>query len=149
MDPATVVVPLPTHWDILWWSREGGTQPLIRAYTEWPFPPTAIGDSEFGSSGVHHMVGALASSVSNGSNPLERFRVNIGTGMEPLQRILPHENPDHCNWAGFTTNNPAFQPHNFGSNQVSEFWLYCDMISMYIVQFYELFRLPLSDMRSN
>jgi hypothetical protein len=63
----------------------------------------------------------LIISVSNGSNPLERFRVRVGTGTEPLQRFLPHENPDHCNWAGFTTKNPAFQPHNFGSNQVFEF----------------------------
>jgi len=55
-------------------------------------------------------------SVSNGSNPLERFRVRVGTGTEPLRRFLPHENPDHCNWAGFTTKNPAFQPHDFGSN---------------------------------
>ena len=55
-------------------------------------------------------------SVSNGSNPLERFRVRVGTGTEPLQRFLPQENPDRCNWAGFTTKNPAFQPHNFGSN---------------------------------
>jgi len=55
-------------------------------------------------------------SVSNGSNPLERFRVRVGTGTEPWQRFLPHENPDRCHWASFTTKNPAFQPHNFGSN---------------------------------
>jgi len=47
-------------------------------------------------------------SVSNGSNQLERFWVVNGTETEPLQRALPHENPDHCNWAGFTTWNPAF-----------------------------------------
>jgi len=56
------------------------------------------------------------SSVSNGCNPLERFRVRVGTGRELLQWFLPHENPYRCNWAGFTTKNPAFQPHNFGSN---------------------------------
>jgi len=55
-------------------------------------------------------------SASNGSNPLERFQVRVGTGPELLQRALPHENPDLCNWAGFTTKNPAFQHHNFGSN---------------------------------
>jgi len=55
-------------------------------------------------------------SVSNGSNPLERFRVRVGTETEPLQRALPHENPDRCKWAGFTTKNPASEHHNFGSN---------------------------------
>jgi hypothetical protein len=55
-------------------------------------------------------------SVSNGSNALERFRVRVGTGIELLQRFLPYENPDSCNWAGFTTKNPTFQPRNFGSN---------------------------------
>jgi hypothetical protein len=55
-------------------------------------------------------------SVSNGFNVLERFRVTVGTGTELLQRVLPHENPDRCNWAGFTAKHPALQPYNFGSN---------------------------------
>jgi hypothetical protein len=55
-------------------------------------------------------------SVSNGSNPLERFRVRVGTGTEPWQRFLPHENPDRCHWAGFTAKNPAFPPDDFASN---------------------------------
>jgi len=55
-------------------------------------------------------------SVSNGSNPLERFRVGVGTGTDPLQRAVPQENPDRFNWAGFTTKNRAFQHHNFDSN---------------------------------
>jgi len=55
-------------------------------------------------------------SVSNGSNPLERFRVRVGTGPELLQWVLPHENPDRCNWAGFTSKNPEFQRHIFSSN---------------------------------
>jgi hypothetical protein len=55
-------------------------------------------------------------SVSNDSNPLEQFRVSVGTRTEPLQRFLPHENLDYSTWAGFTTKNPAFQAHNFGSN---------------------------------
>jgi len=38
--------------------------------------------------------------------------------------------PVSCNWAGFTTNNWAFQPHKFGSKYVSLFWSYCDIISM-------------------
>jgi len=57
----------------------------------------------------------LGSSVSNGSNPLVQFQVRVGTWTEPLQRFLPHENPDSCNWVSFTTNNPAFQHYNFGS----------------------------------
>jgi len=33
-------------------------------------------------------------SVSNGYNPLEWFRVRVGTGTEPLQQVLPPENSD-------------------------------------------------------
>jgi len=36
-------------------------------------------------------------SVSNGSNPVVRFEVRIRTGTESWQRVLPHQNPDHCN----------------------------------------------------
>ena len=57
-----------------------------------------------------------ATTVGKGSNPLVWFRVRVGTGTKPLQRFLPQENPDRCNWASFTTKNPAFQPHNFVSN---------------------------------
>jgi len=53
-------------------------------------------------------VDRLGSSVRNGSNPLEQFRVRVGTGTEPLQRFSPYENPDLSNWAGFTTKKPAF-----------------------------------------
>jgi len=54
------------------------------------------------------------SSVRNGSNRLVQLRVRVGKWTELLQRFLPHENPDRCNFAGFTTKNLAFQPHNFG-----------------------------------
>jgi hypothetical protein len=67
-------------------------------------------------SGDHKPTFVPNTSVSNGSNPLERFLVRVGTGTEPWQRFLTHENPDCCHWAGFTTKNPAFEPHNFGSN---------------------------------
>jgi len=60
-------------------------------------------------------------SVSNGSNPLERFRVRDETGPEPLKRALPHENPDRCNWAGFITKNPALHHHTFASSVRFEF----------------------------
>jgi len=56
------------------------------------------------------------SSVSNGSNLLGQFRVRVGTRTEPLQRVWPHKYPDRCNWAGFTTKNPSFQPHHVSSN---------------------------------
>jgi len=55
-------------------------------------------------------------SVTNGSNPLEQFRVRVGTRTELLQWALPPENQDCCNWAGFTTKNPVFQHHDFASN---------------------------------
>jgi len=58
----------------------------------------------------------LTISVSNGSNKPDQFQVRVGTGTEPLQQVLPYENRDDCNWAGFITKNPVFQPHNFGSN---------------------------------
>jgi len=76
------------------------------------------------------VVGAGAASVRNGSNPLEQFRVRVGTGTELLQRVLPHKNSDCCIWLGFTTNNPAYEPHNFSSNWEFEFWLYRDMMNM-------------------
>jgi len=79
---------------------------------------------------AQHTTSTAYTSVSNGSSLLEGCRVRVGTGTEPLQWALPHENPDRCKWAGFTTKNPAFQHHKFGSNQVFEFWSYRDMISM-------------------
>jgi len=91
---------------------------------------------------------ALSGSVSNGSHTLEQFSVRVGTGTEPLKQVLPHESPDLCNWVGFTTNNPAFQPHNFLSNSVFEFWSYPDMIITKIVQSLPLFDLLLSNLWS-
>jgi len=55
---------------------------------------------------------------------------NTQFGSGPLQQISPQHNPDCWNWAGFTTNNPAFQPYNFDSNWVSEFWSYGSMINI-------------------
>ena len=59
---------------------------------------------------------ALIPSVSNGSKSPGRFRVQFRPGSEPSQQVLPHENPDRCHWAGFTSKNPAFQVHNFRCN---------------------------------
>jgi len=50
---------------------------------------------------VGNIVGCT--SIGNGSNQLQQFRVRVGTGTRQLQRILLYENPDHCNWAGFST----------------------------------------------
>jgi len=68
-------------------------------------------------------------SVSNSSNPLEWFRVKVGTGTKLLQQVFAHESLDHSKSAGFTNKNPASEVHNFSSNQVCEFWLYRDMIN--------------------
>jgi hypothetical protein len=87
--------------------------------------------------------------VSNSSNPLERFWVRIGTGTEPLQRALPRENPYGCNWVGFTTKHPVFQYHNFASNYVGEFWWYRDVISIWNVQYDQLFHLPILNLWSD
>ena len=86
-------------------------------------------------------------SVSNGSIFPRWFRIQFRPGTEPLQRILPHQNPDHCNWAGFATTNPVYQHHKFGSNSVSEFWSYHKTINMRNEQYYALCHLQNSDLR--
>jgi len=58
----------------------------------------------------------LKTSVSNGSKFPGRFRLRFRPRIQPLQWVLPYKNPDHCNWAGCTTKNPAFEHHKFGSN---------------------------------
>jgi len=55
-------------------------------------------------------------SVSNGSNPLERFRVRVGTGTEPLQRFYHMKTPDLCIWAGFHLKTRPLQAQIFRYN---------------------------------
>ena len=50
----------------------------------------------------------MAASVSNGSNPLERFRVRVGTGTEPWQRFYHMKHPDRWHLGWFPPQNPAF-----------------------------------------
>jgi len=64
--------------------------------------------AEFIAGRIREYLEVLVSSVSNGSNPLERAWDRVGTGPEPLQQALPHDNLDRCNWASFTTKNPEF-----------------------------------------
>jgi len=47
-------------------------------------------------------------SVSNGSNPLEQFRVRVGTGTELWQRFYHMKIPDHWLLGRFPPQNPAF-----------------------------------------
>jgi hypothetical protein len=47
------------------------------------------------------------SSVSNGSNPLVRFRVRVGTGTEPWQRFYHMKNPHRWHLGRFPPQNPA------------------------------------------
>ena len=49
-----------------------------------------------------------SSSVSNGSNPVERFRVTIGTGTELWQLLYHMKNPDRWQLGWFPPQNPAF-----------------------------------------
>jgi len=56
------------------------------------------------------------SSVRNGSNPLERFLVQVGTRTELLEWVLPDENLDRRNLAGFSTKNQPFQLPIFACN---------------------------------
>jgi len=50
----------------------------------------------------------LSCSVSNGSNPLERFQVRVGTRTEPWQRVNHVKNPDRRHLGRFPPQNPAF-----------------------------------------
>jgi len=56
------------------------------------------------------------SSITKGPKFPIQFRVQFQPGTRLLKWVLPHENPNNCDWASFTTKNPAFQPHNFRSN---------------------------------
>jgi hypothetical protein len=51
---------------------------------------------------------SINTTVSNVSNPLVQFRVRGGTGNKHFQQVLPHENPDHCNWASITNTTGHF-----------------------------------------
>jgi len=74
-------------------------------------------------------------SVSKGYSFLVQIQVRIQPGMSPWYWVLPHEFLDSCNWAGFNTENPSLEPHNSGRNEVFVFWLHCNMMNTYIVQF--------------
>jgi hypothetical protein len=58
----------------------------------------------------------VRASVSNGSNPLERFRVRVGTGTKPWQRFYHMKNPDRCIWAGFHLKSRPLHAQIFPSN---------------------------------
>ena len=51
---------------------------------------------------------SIMGSVSNRSNPLERFRVRVGTGTEPWQCFHHMKNPDRWHLGWFPSQNPAF-----------------------------------------
>ena len=46
-------------------------------------------------------------------NALVGYRSDSDPETELLQRVLPPENPQHCNWFGFTTKNPSFNITSF------------------------------------
>jgi len=72
----------------------------------------------------------ISSSVSNGSNPLELFRVRVGAGTEQLQRFYHMKTPDRRIWAMFHLPTRLLQAQIFRSNPVCEFWLYREMINL-------------------
>ena len=55
-------------------------------------------------------------SVSNGSKSAGRFRVRVGTELEPLQRVLPHEKTEPHRTRGFLAGSTISPTQNFGSN---------------------------------
>jgi len=69
-------------------------------------------------------------SVSNASNPLERFGVRVGTGTKPLQQFYHMNTVNCCIWAGFHLKTRPLQTQMFRSNSVFEFWSYREMINM-------------------
>jgi len=57
---------------------------------------------------LNHWNDILKSSVSNGSNPLERFRVRVGTGTTRWHRFYHMKNPDRWHLGRFPHQHPAF-----------------------------------------
>jgi len=76
-----------------------------------------------------------APSVSNSHNPQEWIQVSVYCATEPLKYIYHMKNQDRCIWTGFQLKIRLLQSQIFHSNSVFEFWLYCDMIYTWIVQF--------------
>jgi len=60
--------------------------------------------------GPRHTACLTNSSLTQSSNPPEEFRIKVGSRPEPLQQVVPCENPDDYYQASFTTKNLAFEP---------------------------------------
>jgi hypothetical protein len=121
------------HWSL---SRASyvscSSSPLKWPWLSWAFHLPAEKCSTIQSSSgngfflkLHHTDGRLATlfhrpspnraylgrlNICSGSNPVNLVRVTVGTEPQRCQPVFSHENVDHCNWAGFTHNNPALQP---------------------------------------
>jgi len=87
----------------------------IAAATEVKVFPRPI-SSATSAPGISASLTHLLTSVSNGSKFPGRFRVRFHPKPDRGNGSYHTKNPDRCHWAGFTTKNPAFQFHNFGSN---------------------------------
>jgi hypothetical protein len=59
---------------------------------------------------------SVSDSVSNGSTLPGRFRVRFHPNLDHGKGSYHTNNPDCWKCGGFTTKNPAFQIHHFGSN---------------------------------
>jgi len=72
----------------------------------------------------------VMTSVSNGSKLAVQFRIRIGTKLEPLQQVLPHQKSE-LHWiCGFLAGSTVSHTHYFGSNSVFQFWSYHTRIYM-------------------
>jgi len=124
-----------SHWSLhvsqgfwiaqgLFYSKYYGTSPMLHFCSSWRVINLLVMVLRLNKSlkladsivSFHTRLLRPSTSVSNGSKSPGQFRVRFRSGTEPLQRVLPHENPDRCHWAGFTTKKPALQVHNFRSN---------------------------------
>jgi hypothetical protein len=62
----------------------------------------------------------LVTSVSNGSKLVVRFRVRVGTELEPVDGVLPHQKTEPHRAHGFLAGSTLPQTQNFDSNEVFE-----------------------------
>ena len=70
---------------------------------------------------VHwNVLGQGEASVGNGSRLVVRFRVRVGTELEPLQRVSPHQNADPHQTRGSLAGASFSLTQNFGSSSVFE-----------------------------
>jgi len=88
-------------------------------------------------------------SVSNSSKSALRFRVKVGTELEPLQWLLPKQKTEPHRTRSFLARSTILHTQHIDSNSVFEFKFYHNMIYTYKMQFWTLSHHLVSDLRSD